>query len=185
MRHYSTALLMPLSQEAIVRTLFSARSRLSAGAWLVVRDAQAAEDIFQNVSIKALTKNVVFEHEAQLLSWASVTTRHESIDWLRRHSGEALTLDDALLETLEAEWAEAPAREGVRLEALRDCLEKAPHAARHMLELRYFEGRSCEEVSQAVGIGLAALYQRLSRLHRALKICVERQLGQLTSPSTP
>jgi len=169
---------MPLSQEAIVRTLFAARNRLSAGAWLVVRDAQAAEDIFQNVSIKALTRGVVFEHEAQLLSWAGVTARHEGVDWLRRHRGDALVLDEALLETLEAEWAEAPTPEGVRIEALRDCLEKAPTAARRMLELRYFEGRSCEEVSKLVGIGLAALYQRLSRLHRALKTCVERRLAQ-------
>ena len=175
---------MPLSQEAIVRTLFAARNRISAAAWLVVRDAQSAEDIFQNVSIKALTRGVVFEHEAQLLSWASVTTRHESIDWLRRHRADALVLDDALLETLEAEWAEAPTPEGVRVEALRDCLDKAPNAARRMLELRYFEGRSCEEVSKMVGIGLAALYQRLSRLHRALKICVERRLAQ-SDPQLP
>ena len=99
---------MALSQEIIVRVLFAARSRLSAAAWLVVRDAQAAEDIFQNVSVKALTKGVPFEHEAQLLSWAHVTVRHEAIDWLRRQRTGLVPLEVDVLELLEAEWAAEP-----------------------------------------------------------------------------
>lgn len=43
-----------LAQADIVRTLLAARMRISASAWVIVRDAQAAEDIFQNVTVKAL-----------------------------------------------------------------------------------------------------------------------------------
>lgn len=168
---------MPLSQETIVRTLFSARPRLSAAAWLVVRDAQAAEDIFQNVSVKALTKGVPFEHEGALLSWAHVTARHEAIDWLRRQRPGQVALDGDVLEMIEAGWAEAPAPGGPRVDALRDCLDSAPAEARRMLELRYFEGRACDEVADKMGIGLDAVYQRLSRLHRQLKLCIERRLA--------
>ena len=39
------------------------RTRLSAAAWLVVRDAHAAEDIFQNVAVKAMTREARFEAE--------------------------------------------------------------------------------------------------------------------------
>jgi RNA polymerase sigma-70 factor (ECF subfamily) len=86
-------------------------------------------------------------------------------------------LDDDVLELLEAEWAAAPALGGARVDALRDCLDRAPADARRLLELRYFEGRSCDEVAAESGLGLAAVYQRLSRLHRALKLCIERRLA--------
>lgn len=167
---------MPLPPDHIVRVLFSARARLSAAAWIIVRDSAAAEDIFQNVSVKALTKGLAFHHEAELLSWAHVTARHEAIDWLRRLRVGVVPLDADVIELLEAEWAAAPAS-GPRLDALRECLEKTPAEARRLLELRYFEGRACEEVARLAGVGLDAVYQRLSRLHRALKTCIERRLA--------
>lgn len=174
---------MSLPPEKIVRILFAARARISAAAWVVVRDAAAAEDIFQNVSVKALTKDVAFEREAELLSWAHVTARHEAIDWLRRQRVNVVPLDADVLELLEAEWAAAPAL-GPRVDALRECLEKTPADGRRLLELRYFEGRACDEIAHATGLGRDAVYQRLSRLHRALKACIERRLagGELVFP---
>ena len=71
---------MPLDHETILRHLFAARQRLSAVAWLIVRDAHAAEDIFQNVALKSVTKEVSFEHEGALLSWATVSAKREAID---------------------------------------------------------------------------------------------------------
>ena len=44
---------MALDQQEIVQTLLAARMRISAAAWLIVRDAQTGEDIFQDVSVKA------------------------------------------------------------------------------------------------------------------------------------
>ena len=58
-----------------MRILFAARVRLSAAIWVVVREAQTAEDIFQNMAVKALNRDLVFEHEAEVLSWAQVTAR--------------------------------------------------------------------------------------------------------------
>ncbi len=57
-----------LSEQDILQTLMKARTRLSAAAWVVVRDTHAAEDIFQNVALKAMTRDVCFETESALLS---------------------------------------------------------------------------------------------------------------------
>jgi DNA-directed RNA polymerase specialized sigma24 family protein len=57
-----------LAQADIVRTLLAARMRISASAWVIVCDAQAAEDIFQNATVKALAGSGQFESEAQLVS---------------------------------------------------------------------------------------------------------------------
>lgn len=96
------------------------RPRLSAAAWVIVRDTHAAEDIFQKVALKAMTREVAFESEGALLSWAFITTRREGLDWLRRQCREALGLGEDILELLEQEWqAASPQPSGARIDALR------------------------------------------------------------------
>ena len=81
---------MTISEQDILRTLLKSRDRIVAAAWVVVRDVHAAEDIFQNVALKALTKEVSFDAEGILLSWAFITARREGIDWLRGHRKELI-----------------------------------------------------------------------------------------------
>jgi RNA polymerase sigma-70 factor, ECF subfamily len=168
---------MPLSQEAVVRTLLAARTRISASAWMVVRDAQAAEDIFQNLSVKALSGESRFDLEAQLLSWAHITARHEALNWIRARKGRSLSLDEAVLDLVATEGEANAPGEGLRVQALRGCLDALPGASRELLDLRYSEEHSCADIARLLDLGVEAVYQRLSRLHRALKECTERKLS--------
>ena len=171
---------MAISEQDILRTLMKSRDRIAAAAWVVVRDAHAAEDIFQNVVLKALTKEVSFEAEGAVLSWAFITARREGIDWLRRHRKESTGLDPEILELLEQEWLSETARSGeARMEALRACLRTLPEKSSLLLRLRYFECNSCREVAKKLGTGLDAVYKRLSRLHQGLKECIEIRLDEL------
>ena len=157
----------------------ASRDRISAAAWVVVRDTHAAEDIFQNVVLKALTKEVRFEAEGAVLSWGFITARREGIDWLRRHRRELTGLDGEVLGLLEQDWLGETARHGeVRTEALHACLSSLPEKSSRLLRLRYFEGNSCGEVAQQLGMGISAVYKRLSRLHQGLKECIELRLNK-------
>lgn len=169
---------MPLDHETILKHLFEARRRLSGAAWLIARDSQAAEDLFQNVALKSLTRNVSFEHEGALLSWAMVSIKREAIDWLRKRKPETLGLEPEVLDLLSGEWSAPALPEGQRMEALRECLASVPEHSRQLLHLRYFEGHSCDEVARRVGAKVDAVYQRLSRLHRQLRQCVDTRLQQ-------
>lgn len=169
---------MNLNEQEILQTLMKWRTRVSAAAWVVVHDTHAAEDIFQNVALKAMTREVSFETESALMSWAFITARREGIDWLRRHQRETLCLDAVILELLEHEWqSESAHAGGAKIEALQDCLAAAPESARRLLKLRYFDGHSCEEVAEQMGLGLNAIYKRVSRLHESLKDCIEGKLA--------
>lgn len=167
---------MKLTEQEILHCLMQARTRLSAAAWVLVRDTYAAEDIFQNVTLKAMTGRATFDSEAALLSWAFITTRREGLDWVRRHQRESVGLDDGILDLLDREWQSPAPASSTRLDALAECLDALPVDARQLLQLRYDEGHSCEEVGARVGLGLDAVYQRLSRLHRSLQRCVEAKL---------
>lgn len=170
-----------LDESQILQNLLAWRPRLAAAAWVVVRDAHAAEDLFQNVVLKALTRDGLrFESPASLMSWALVTIRRESLDWIKLASRQASrlhTLDGTVVELFDAEWQRRmnnPADR--RLELLQICLDTLPGESRRLLELRYFEGLDCTSVGRELGLGLQVVYKRLSRLHEALRECVERRL---------
>jgi RNA polymerase sigma-70 factor, ECF subfamily len=168
------------SEADILQSLMKWRTRISAAVWLVVRDSHAAEDIFQNVVIKAMTRDVTFETESALTSWAFITARREGIDWLRKHRREVSGLEDGIIELLDQEWqTQSSPAAGARVDALRDCLESTPAEARRLLKLRYFDGHSCDEVAERMGLGLNAVYKRVSRLHESLRGCIE---GKLANP---
>lgn len=172
-----------MTEEQILGTLMRWRTRLSAAAWLVVRDTHAAEDIFQNVAVKAMTRAARFEAESALVSWAFITGRREGIDWLRRHRRETVAPEAEIFDLLESEFQSAPSPfPGSRLEALESCLAAVPESSRRLLRLRYFDGRSCEEVAEQMGLGLDAVYKRVSRLHEALRDCIEGKLGATGIP---
>jgi len=159
--------------------VMKSRDRIAAAVWVVVRDAHAAEDIFQDVVLKALTKEVSFEAEGALLSWAFITARRGGIDWLRRHRRELTSLDSEILELLEHEWLSETAHHGEqRMEALRACLQSLPAKSSRLLQLRYFEGKSCGEVAEKLGTELNAVYKRLSRVHKSLRQCIEIRLNE-------
>lgn len=167
-----------LSEQDVFRFLMQSRERVAASAWVVVRDAHVAEDIFQNVVLKALTKEVTFEAEAAILSWAFITARREGLDWLRKHKRESLVFDSEILDLLDADWQqESVVDAGARIEALRECVDSLPGMSKRLLRLRYFEGYDCSEVAERIDTKLNAVYKRLSRLHKLLKDCVEDRLG--------
>ncbi len=171
-----------LPQEDLIRTVLGQRARISAGVWLVVRDVHLTEDVFQEVVVKAVENRHLFTNEAQLLSWCRITARNLALNLLRKRRRETTVVSEQIVDLLEQEWEGEGAAVAARIDALQDCLEALPEKSRGMLEARYFQGRSCADVGQALGMGLDAVYQRLSRLHRSLRGCVEEKLhGRFTS----
>ena len=168
---------MPLSEKEILRFLMQSRERISAAAWLVVKDAHVAEDIFQNTVLKAVTKDVNFDAEAALFSWAFITARRDSLNWIRKHRRESVGFDEDILTLIHQDWQNDHLNpKGNRFELLRDCMEELPQKSEKILRLRYFEGLSCGEIADSISITLDAVYKRLSRIQNSLRKCVELKM---------
>ena len=168
---------MPLSEKEILRFLMQSRERISAAAWLVVKDAHVAEDIFQNTVLKAVTKDVSFEAEAALFSWAFITARRDSLNWFRKHRRESVGIDEDILTLIHHDWQNDHLNpKGNRFELLRDCMEELPQKSEKILRLRYFEGLSCGEIADSISITLDAVYKRISRIQNSIRKCVELKM---------
>ena len=166
-----------MDSDQIVTTLFAHRGRLSAAIWLIVRDVHLAEDVFQEVAIKATSQTDQFQSASHLLSWSHVCARNAALNLLRSRKKHMVSLDESIIEQLEVEWANEGAAVDQRIDALQECLAALPQESRDALRLRYAEGRTCQEVAARLGLKLDATYQRISRLHLALRQCVERKFS--------
>jgi RNA polymerase sigma-70 factor (ECF subfamily) len=171
-----------LDQNTVVQVLLRERVRISASVLGILRDVHAADDVFQQVVLQALQSLDQFREPDHVMAWALRAARHRAIDLLHKRS--AARLDDAVLDLLEDQWA-AVAADGLspRVEALQGCLEKLPPPARRLLRLRYENGLRCGAVAERLGRSVDAIYQNLSRIHRQLRQCVERQLKGADQPS--
>ncbi len=173
-----------LTQTDLIRILLSQRARISASTWLVLRDVHLTEDVFQELMIKALDHQDIFTNESQLLSWCRVTARNAALNLVRDRGRETSVLNVDILELIDVESDASPGATAARIEALQDCVAALPEASRDLLEARYYHGQSCHEVAKAVRTNLHTIYQRMSRLHRALRDCVQRRLrGGLPDPA--
>ena len=169
-----------MNEEEIAAVILENRGLVCATAWNVLRDYHLADDVFQDVMLRALRRPEHFENEEHLLRWSKMTARNRAIDVARRREGRNLLLSEAVLDLLEQERAEAPSDVTLdRCAALHLCLERVPEKTRRILELRYQKELSCQEVADEVVSSVDAVYKILSRIHLKLRGCIETEVNRM------
>jgi RNA polymerase sigma-70 factor (ECF subfamily) len=166
-----------MTEELLVKTLLEARPRLVAGALAVVRNVHLAEDVFQEVLLRALRMRGSFSDAGGLLAWARVSARNLGIDHVRRAGRLGEILSELALDALEARLEETGDAQRRRMAAMRACVEKLPEKSRALLRMRYDEGRKGGELARLLQRSEAAVYKALSRLHLALRKCIDEDLA--------
>jgi RNA polymerase sigma-70 factor (ECF subfamily) len=152
--------------EDITATLLSERLPLTAFFASVTRDFHLAEDVFQEVCVKAVARAETFETTAHLMNWARLAGKNRAIDILRARDGRYVGLSDEMLALLAHEWPD---------ESKADATQITPNN-RELLRLRYFERRNCTDVATIMGRKIETVYQALARLHKTLGDCIRTRL---------
>jgi RNA polymerase sigma-70 factor (ECF subfamily) len=156
------------------------RLKLVAVASSIVRNPHDADDAYQQVVLSALESRDEFHDLDHLTAWALRTTRHRAIDLARKKS--CRTLSDHVLDLLEAEWGDPAGALRANTDqesALLQCLDKLTPLTRDVMGWRYFNGLSVQQIADRLHRTPDAVYQLLSRAHRALRTCVRVECGLL------
>lgn len=164
-----------LTPESLTASLLAERLPLTAFFASITRDFHLAEDVFQEVCVKAVGRAASFQTTAHLINWARLTGKNRSIDILRARDGRYIGLSDHLLAQLAAEWPDQTHTHPLQ-EALEHCLTQITRNNRELLRLRYFEGRNCTAVAAIMGRKIETIYQALARLHKTLGTCIRTRL---------
>lgn len=145
----------------------------------MVQDPATAEDLAQEVFIKAFRRLDTYDPQRKLASWLFKIAHNTTIDHLRRNAPDTVPLEGDRSETEEGrgglaavladESLEDPSAAAERKDMARS-LERAIARLRpeyrEVVVLFYLEGASYQEICEAVGLPLGTVK---TNLHRARK----------------
>lgn len=132
------------------------------------------DDIVQELFLRAWRGLPRFRGESQFSTWLYRIAVNTTIKHKQRSKAElfqALPTDETgggleALRASEESDPEALAQRGERERLLREAVMRLPEKQRIVVQLHYFDGKSCEEISQVIGCSVGTVW---SRLHYACK----------------
>jgi RNA polymerase sigma-70 factor (ECF subfamily) len=158
--------------------LLADRLNLLAYIRTMVLDQHVAEDVHQEVVVLALTSASAIVDEQHLHAWARRTAKYKCFEHLRAHQRQPQHIDPEVLELLEPAWQEESKNTVPEMsDALGACLEHLSARSRRMVDLRYDECLSGDQISQKLGLKLDSVYMAFSRIYRKLDLCVQQRLA--------
>jgi RNA polymerase sigma-70 factor (ECF subfamily) len=150
----------------------------------IVGDAQVAEEILQEVFVRAWQQGGSFQSaRGSLITWLLSITHNLSIDEVRRRKRRPQKAESEEPESILAGLPdEGPnVEEEVWLSSLRvsiqDALQLLPAAQREAIELAYFQGLTQREIADTLGEPLGTIKTRM----RLGMLKLREQLGPMVS----
>jgi RNA polymerase sigma-70 factor (ECF subfamily) len=156
------------------------------------RDIEACKEVVQATLAKVMRNLAAYRGEAALFTWMCQICRREIVDYLRatqRRLEHVVLVDDneeirAALESIEAPPETSPTEQCSRAELhrlIRQVLDRLPERYGDVLEWKYIEGRSVEEIGAMLGIGQTAAQSLLARARVAFRQALETVFGAATA----
>ncbi|AUO09631.1 RNA polymerase [Paenibacillus jamilae] len=146
--------------------------------FLIVKDRTMAEDITQEVFLKAFRGWDSFRQESSMKTWLYRIAINESKKYLRSWSFRKIfsTLKkETPIETPREPSAEDALMGKIAKEDVARQLMAASVRYREILILHYYEDLSIKEVSQVLGISVKAVRTRLYRARQHFKAILKRE----------
>ena len=169
---------MALSREILIRTLIHDRARIIAYLRLLTREADIAEDVFQEASLRALEHLDSIEDEAHLNRWLRVVGRNLCFDAMKKRRCSPVAINTDLVEKIGEEWVSASeSAQANAMPLLRQCIECLTPYGKRLIHQRYTCGLTGESLAKSLGRRNAnTVNVALSRVHRQLYECVRTKL---------
>lgn len=151
--------------------------RIAIAAHAGSRDA--ADEALQHTYVAAFEKLAQYRPSLSFCAWLRAIARNHLVDrW--RESRRLAALDGAVLDELVAasaedalERADAEREAEAQTRKLRACLERLPERSRQLLERRYQDGQSLDQLAQRFHRTAKLLSVALFRVRQVLRRCLE------------
>ncbi|MCG8600242.1 MAG: sigma-70 family RNA polymerase sigma factor [Verrucomicrobiales bacterium] len=159
--------------------------RLSAYIRSLVLDEHATKDILQETNVTLLKKARDFEPGTNFTAWAFRIAYFEVLTFRRKKGREKIHFDDDLVESIAESVERVSTSYEARLDALGKCIGELPDRQREVIERRYLQSESVQDIAADLGFKANAASQLLHRARINLLKCVTRQTTPQASSPTP
>lgn len=140
-----------------------------------------AEDLLQETARALWKKFGDYDPTHPFLPWARKFARYEVLNYLSRQRTRRKYFSNEMVELLAADWDTVESQHDARILALEQCVEELPENSRSLLNDRYRDANSLQDVAARDGTTPNALYKTLQRIRKALLDCVNRKLAEQTA----
>lgn len=147
-----------------------------------VRRPEDADDLFQETLVAAWRSLDRYDRSKPFAPWLRGIAMNLVSDWWRSEKRRGLVLcDEPTLSLLEERFSRLDRGDydtwKERTAALNACLAELGGEDRHVIDLRYREGASCESIAADLARGVEWVKKRLQRARSELSMCVDGRLS--------
>ncbi len=168
-------------RDRVLKEALGCRVELVAYARAVLGNYTAAEDVVQEAMLVVVKKFDQFQEGTSILAWCRAIVRLEVLrvkhGWQRDRTLAERLLDDAVDAAFD-EFQTAQRRDDAESwqEAMEHCFERVPQRGRRVLEARFVDELSYQQIGERVGMKLEAVRKALFRLKKQVRACMEISL---------
>ena len=170
-----------MTADCVAEQLLTKRIALTGYLRAFVGERGTAEDLFQEVTVRAIASAPDFADDRHLHRWFRKVAKHRAIDHLRKVENRRRVFEADVIELLADEPGEGDvlfAGGGERCAALEACLETLTPKCREVIELRYGEELPGLEVAERLGRKPDTVYKMLARSYAHLRQCIETRMAK-------
>jgi len=164
-------------REDFAQRWLQAEPSISAYVFASVGRFHDAEDVVQRIAQELARRFDEYDADRPFVGWALWIAKSRVIDFYRTHGRQRLVFSNELLHRLADSISEQSEERADRREALEACLDELPRKSRRLLDLRYVDELSADEVARSVDSTSGSVRVLLSRARTALANCVQRRLA--------
>lgn len=135
----------------------------------IVGRQEDAEEVYQDVFVKALGHIASYDHQqASLSTWLSHIAYHESLNFVRRKQPAIVSIDEnnMNLETVETPDEPVPDEDAILL--MEHALEMLPPQEQALVSMFYYDNMSLSDIAYVTDSIPSTVGSRLSRIRKKL-----------------
>ena len=159
------------SRAEFLRRYVKVQTSLRSYLFTLLRRADDAEDVFQDVSLALWNQFGSYDPTYPFLNWAFGIARNQAARWRRGRSRTKAWLPPEVEEKLAATQAELEDELAGRRGSLRDCVQKLGAHARDLLKRRYEDLWSLQKIAETRRMSLNAVNKALGKIRKFLGDC--------------
>lgn len=139
----------------------------------LVRNRQDTQDIVQETSVALWRKLDQYDPARPFAAWASRFAYLQVLKFREAHPHREVNLNDETLRLVAEDFVALRDQLDAQSEALAECLEKLPVPARDLVDKRYADGLTVQEIARRSQRSVHSLYKRLTQIRCWLDECVQ------------
>ena len=165
--------------QEFVAQLTASQGRIRGFIVTLMPGSPDVADVLQETNLVLWRKMDDFSPGSDFGAWARKCAYFQALAFLRDRKRDRHLFDDDLLAQFAEEATDAEHEAGDRILAMRDCLSRLPDRQRQLINLRYSQNQSVQQLAKDADKKESAMKMMLMRIRQSLHTCIELKLKEV------